>query len=101
MIWAAFGLVGLLVLVSGALVFGSIFYSPVSDTAVRSMIEGRIISRAIVLFLIIPTIAILCLEDKISGEATIAALSAITGYILGGATGSNTTASSTVVNDKH
>ena len=101
MIWAALGLVAFLVLVTGGLVFGSIFFSPGSDVAVRSMIEGRIVQRAIVLFLIIPTIALLCLEDKITGEATIAALSAIAGYILGGSTGSsNTTASSTVVNGK-
>jgi hypothetical protein len=38
-----------------------------------------------VLFLIIPTITILCVRDKISGEATLAALSAIAGYVLGGA----------------
>jgi len=48
------------------------------------MIEGRIVARAIVLFLIIPTITILCVYDKISGEAALAALSGIAGYILGG-----------------
>jgi hypothetical protein len=73
-----------LVLVSGSIVFGSIFYAPGTDATVRAMIEGRIIARAVVLFLIIPTIAILCMQEKISGEAALAALSAIAGYILGG-----------------
>jgi hypothetical protein len=50
------------------------------------MIEGRIISRAIALFLIIPSIALLCLQDKIHGDAALAALSAIAGYILGSST---------------
>jgi hypothetical protein len=85
LIWATFAMVGVLVAVSGIVVFGSILYSPGSDSAVGKMIEGRIISRAIVLFLIIPTITILCVRDKISGEATLAALSAIAGYVLGGA----------------
>src|SRR4249920_19720 len=84
LIWATFVMVGVLVAVTGVLVFGAIFYAPHSDTTVGKMIEGRIISRAIVLFLIIPMIAILCLQDKISGEAALAALSAIFGYILGG-----------------
>jgi hypothetical protein len=53
------------------------------------MIEARIIQRGIVLFLIVPTIALLCLQDKISGEAALAALSAIAGYILGGSTPNN------------
>jgi len=84
LIWATFAMVGVLVAVTGILVFTSIFFAPHSDTAVGKMIEGRIISRAIVLFLIVPMIAILCVRDKISGEAALAALSAIAGYILGG-----------------
>ena len=84
MVWAVFGMLLLLVVVSGGIVFGSIFFSPGSDSAVREMIEGRIIARAIVLFMIIPTIAVLCAQDKITGEAALAALSAIAGYILGG-----------------
>ena len=85
LIWAAFGMVVILVVVTGLLVFGSIFLAPGSDQTVKQMIEGRIIARAIVLFMIVPTIAILCVQDKISGEAALAALSSIAGYILGGA----------------
>jgi hypothetical protein len=83
-IWATFALVAVLVAVSGGVVFGGIFFSPVTDTTVKAMIEGRIISRAIVLFLIIPIIAILCVRERITGEAALAALSGIAGYILGG-----------------
>jgi uncharacterized membrane protein len=83
LIWAAFGMMAVLVVVSGCLVFGGMFLAPGSDSTVGKMIEGRIISRAIVLFLIIPLIGILCVQDKISGEAALATLSAIAGYILG------------------
>jgi hypothetical protein len=83
LICATFAMVGVLVAISGALVFSTIVFSPASDAALSTMIEGRIISRGIVLFLIVPTIAILCVQEKISGEAALAALSAIAGYILG------------------
>jgi hypothetical protein len=83
LIWAAFAAVALLVLIAGLVVAGAIFFAPSSDATVRQMIEGRIISRGIALFLIIPTIALLCLQDKIHGDAALAALSAIAGYILG------------------
>lgn len=83
-IWATFAMVGVLVVVSGGIVVGSLFLSPGSDKTVQLMVEGRIISRAIVLFLIIPIIAVLCVRERISGEAALAALSAIAGYILGG-----------------
>jgi hypothetical protein len=84
LLWAALGVLVLLVMVSALAVFGSIFFAPGSDSTVKEMIEGRIIARAIVLFLIIPIIAVLCAADKITGEAALAALSAIAGYILGG-----------------
>ena len=80
LIWAAFGVVCVLIVAS----FGSVFFAPGSDQAMQQMIEGRIVSRGIVLFLIIPVITILCVEGKITGEAALAALSAIAGYILGG-----------------
>jgi hypothetical protein len=84
LMWAALGVLVLLVMVSAGAVFGSIFFAPGADSTVKEMIEGRIIARAIVLFLIIPIIAVLCAADKITGEAALAALSAIAGYILGG-----------------
>jgi hypothetical protein len=84
LMWAALGVLVLLVMVSAGAVFGSIFFAPGADATVREMIEGRIIARAIVLFLVIPIIAVLCAADKITGEAALAALSAIAGYILGG-----------------
>jgi uncharacterized membrane protein len=86
LIWAALGLVAVLIMVSGAITFGAVFFAPGSDTTAGQMIEGRIISRAIALFLIIPSIALLCLQDKIHGDAALAALSAIAGYILGSST---------------
>lgn len=88
LLWAAFSMVAVLVAVTGLLVFGSLFFSPGTDTTVRAMIEGRIVQRSIVLFLVVPTIAILCVQGKISGEAALAALSAIAGYVLGGVSAS-------------
>jgi hypothetical protein len=84
LMWAALGLVAVLVAFTGALLIGSVFFAPHSDNTVQNMIEGRVVSRGIVLFLIVPTIAVLCVQDKITGEAALAALSAIAGYILGG-----------------
>lgn len=86
LLWAAFAMIGVLVLISGVVVLSSVLFAPASDDAVKAMIEGKIIARGIVLFLIIPLIAILCLRERITGEAALAALSAIAGYILGGAT---------------
>lgn len=80
-LWPIFAVLGVLVLLSGSVVIGALF-AP-SDT-VKSMIDGRIIARGIAIFLIVPTIAILCVQERISGEAAVAALSAIAGYILGG-----------------
>lgn len=85
LVWAAFGLLVVLIAVTGLLVFGSIFFAPASNDAVKSMIEARGIQKAIVLFLIVPTIAILTVQDKITGEAALAAFSAIAGYVLGAA----------------
>ena len=82
-LWPIFAVLAVLVLMAGATVVGS-FFAPVEIT--KAMVEGHIISRAVVVFLIVPTLAILCVQDKISGEAVVASLSAIAGYILGGTT---------------
>ena len=84
LLWAAMGMLIILIIASGTAVFGALFLAPGADDTVKEMIEGRIIARAIVLFMIIPIIFVLCAQDKITGEATLAALSAIAGYILGG-----------------
>lgn len=84
LVWAAFGMLALLIVVTSLIVFGSLFFAPSSDSAVREMIEGRIIARGIVLYMIIPIIFVLCVQERITGEAALAALSAIAGYILGG-----------------
>jgi sorbitol-specific phosphotransferase system component IIC len=72
---------GLLVAMTiSTVAFGTLF---ASEATVKTMIEGRIVTRAIVLFLVVPVIAILCAQERISGEAALAALSAIASYILG------------------
>lgn len=81
-LWPVLAVLGLLVVMTiSTVAFGTLF---ASEATVKTMIEGKIVSRAIVLFLVVPTIAILCVQERISGEAALAALSAIAGYILGG-----------------
>jgi hypothetical protein len=48
----------------------------------HAIIEGRVIARSVALLLIVPAIVLLTLVDKVSGEAALAALSAIAGYLL-------------------
>ena len=60
-----FAVLGILVLMTCAIVVGSLFAPP---ELVKSMIDGRIVSRGIVVFLIVPTVAILCVQERISGE---------------------------------
>lgn len=55
---------------------------PILDV-IKPMIEGRVISRTICLFLIVPAVSGLTLLDKVSGDTAAAILSAIAGYILG------------------
>jgi hypothetical protein len=84
LLWPVFAVLGILMAMTAAMViFGSMY---ASTELAKAMIDGRIISRGIVLFLIVPVIAILTIQDKITGEAAVAALSAIAGYILGGTT---------------
>jgi len=81
-LWPVLAVLGLLVVMTiSTVAFGTLF---ASEATVKTMIEGKIVSRAIVLFLVVPTIAILCVQERITGEAALAALSAIAGYILGG-----------------
>jgi len=82
-LWPLFAVLAILMVMTATIVLAGVF-AP-SET-IRAMIDGRIVSRGIVLFLIIPIIAILCVQERISGEAAISALSAIAGYILGGTT---------------
>lgn len=80
-LWPVLAVLGLLVAMTiSTVAFGTLWGS---EATVKSMIEGRIVTRAIVLFLVVPVIALLCLQQRVSGEAALAALSAIAGYILG------------------
>jgi hypothetical protein len=80
--WAVFAVLVVLIVVTFGTTAAGFLVSD-HDTA-RVLVDGRIFSRALVLFLIVPAIAGLCAYDKISGEAALAALAAIAGYILGG-----------------
>ena len=86
MIWPVFAVLAILMVMTGIIVFGSLYTHP--DT-LKTLVEGRVISRGVVIFLIVPIIAILTIQDKITGEAAVAALSAIAGYILGGVQAGN------------
>lgn len=75
----------LLVGVMGGLL-GLAFFSPQeAEHVALALIESRSIGRGLTTFLIVPTIAVLAHTGKVTGEAAIAALSAIAGYMLASA----------------
>lgn len=83
--WSAIGvLIALIFMTSGLFVGGLAFGSP---EIVHSLVTGRVVSRALVLFLIVPSVVLLTATGKISGEAALAALSSTGGYVLGEAHG--------------
>jgi len=83
-VWSALMLVLVLIGMVGTLVAILLWANPQGMTEIiKPMIEGRIISRTIVLFLIIPAVSGLALLDKIDGATAASVLSAIAGYVLG------------------
>ena len=82
-LWPIFAVLVVLLVMVGVITFASLSAPP---EITKAMIEQHTISRAVVIFLVVPTIAILCQQERISGEAAVAALSSIAGFILGGAT---------------
>ena len=84
LIWSASGFLILLLGMTVGLVAVVMWASPGSITdVIRPMIEGRVISRTLALFLIIPSISALALLDKIDGSTAASVLAAIAGYVLG------------------
>jgi hypothetical protein len=89
MVWPSLVLLVVVMLGSVGLVVGVAFIMGASAGDIGRLIgESHAISRLVALVIIVPAIVTLALLDKISGSATIAALSAIAGYVLGGTTGS-------------
>jgi hypothetical protein len=84
LIWSAMSFLLLLFGMVVSLVAVVLWAAPgaVQDV-VKPMVEGRVISRTLALFLVIPTVAALTLLDKINGDTAAAVLSAIAGYVLG------------------
>jgi hypothetical protein len=81
--WPVVALLGLIVLVSVALVAVA-FLSPSGTELGKLMSEAHAISRLVALIVIVPLLGILTLADKIDGPVAATALSAIAGYVLGG-----------------
>lgn len=78
--WPALILLGLLVATSVSVVVVA-FLLPVEYGKLLG--ETRALTRLVAIVVIVPLIGVLAILDKIEGAATIAALSAIAGYILG------------------
>jgi hypothetical protein len=83
--WPAVALLGLIVLVSTALVAVAIL-SPAGTELGKLMSEAHAISRLVALVVIVPLLGVLAILDKIDGAVAATALSAIAGYVLGGTT---------------
>jgi hypothetical protein len=58
-----------------------------ADAAVAEIVKSHAIGRAMAMLLIVPVIAILTAAGRISGDAGIAAISSVGGYILGSEAG--------------
>jgi hypothetical protein len=85
LLWPIVIIMATLIIVLGALAgVGSIYAPP---ELVKTMLENRSGIRLAVLIVIVPTIAILCMQERITGEAAIASLASIASYLLGGVTG--------------
>lgn len=56
-----------------------------ADKIVVALIDRRAIGRGVTLLLIVPSIVLLTVTGKVTGEAAVAALSAIAGYMLASA----------------
>ena len=83
-IWSAMLFLVILVGMVAALTAVILWANPQGITdVIKPMIEGRVISRTLVLFLIIPAVSGLALLDKIDGATAASVLSAIAGYVLG------------------
>jgi hypothetical protein len=52
-------------------------------TVAADLVRNHALGKAISLVLIVPTVAILCAVGKITGEAAIGLLGALSGYVLG------------------
>ena len=81
-LWPVFAVLAILIAMTGGIVISSLSASP---EIAKAMIEGHIVSRFVVICLVVPIVAILCIQERITGEAAVACLSSIAGYILGGA----------------
>lgn len=70
-----------------AILVAMIFLLPPEGAAVMALdlAKNHAIGKAIALILIVPTVAILCAVGKITGEAAIGLLGALSGYVLGNA----------------
>ena len=87
LIWAvAFVIAALMFSVGAALVALAVYSPQEAEHVGVAIMENRAISRGLSIFLIVPSIVTLALTERVSGEAAIAALSAIAGYTLASAT---------------
>lgn len=87
LIWAlALVLAALMLMVAGGLTAIAIISPPEAEHVALALIQNRAVSRGMAILMIVPVITLLALTGRVSGEAAIAALSAIAGYTLATAT---------------
>jgi hypothetical protein len=89
MLWPGMILLGLIMLTATGLVAVAFLVAPSGAIGDLGHLVGQAnsISKLVALIVIVPAIVTLAMLDKINGAATIAALAAIAGYVLGNASG--------------
>jgi hypothetical protein len=81
MVWPTIILLGLIMMSSAAIVAAA-FFSPAGELG-KLLGQAHAISRLVALVIIVPSLVVLTILDKCTGEVAATALSAIAGYILG------------------
>jgi hypothetical protein len=88
LLWPGLVLLAVIMLGSVGLVLGIAVLGGNAPADVGKLIgEAHAISRLVLLLLVVPSLVVLTLLDKIDGPVTASALSAIAGYVLGGTSG--------------
>jgi cobalamin biosynthesis protein CbiG len=83
--WMATGIIVTTIISGAAVAIVGRLKAPEAFTAdLRQLIAAGSIIRLATILSIVAVLAALCALDKIKGDATVAALSAIAGYVLGG-----------------
>lgn len=83
LIWALVCVVAAMSVSLACIVVGLSILPPAEgDKIIIALIDRRAVGRGVTLLLVVPSIVMLAITGRVTGEAAVAALSAIAGYML-------------------